>query len=328
MSAARLLSSTAAASPCRESEDLLRSLTDRNANLSAGLPLQAVLVSIAIHALWGGNPVAVKLGLEMFPPMWTAFVRFSIATLCVAAWAAYRGIALWPKREYWPVLALVSAAFTIQIGVMNFGFSLASGTVSAVLQSTNPLFVALFAHYLLARDRIGRRGIAGLLIAFTGAAVVLLRNVGDGGELGLIGLGGILVLVSAMLLGLRLVLMVKPLRNIGEIPVVFWMMVLSLFPFGICGALFETIRWENFGWVPVAGLLYQGMVIAGLGFMVFSFLMRRYSPSVVASFNFVSPISGVFLSVILLGESVTVSIVAGVMLVGTGLYLAAGSRRG
>jgi drug/metabolite transporter (DMT)-like permease len=80
--------------------------------------------------------------------------------------------------------------------------------------------------------------------------------------------------------------------------------------------------------MPVGGLLYQGMIIAGLGFMVFSFLMKRYSPSVVASFNFVSPISGVFLSVWMLGESVTASIVAGVVLVGAGLYLAAGGRRG
>ena len=304
-------------------------MTDRNTNLSVGLPLQAVLASIAIHALWGGNPVAVKLGLEVFPPMWSAFVRFTIATVCVAAWAGYRGLSLWPKREYWPVLALVSVAFTIQIGVMNIGFSLASGTVSAVLQSTNPLFVALFAHFLLARDRLDRRRTAGLLIAFAGAAVVLLRGTFSGGDgLGVVGLGGFLVLASSMLLGLRLVLMVKPLRTIGEIPVVLWMMVFSLVPFGICGALFESIRWENLGWMPVGGLLYQGMIIAGLGFMVFSFLMKRYSPSVVASFNFVSPISGVFLSVWMLGESVTASIVAGVVLVGAGLYLAAGGRRG
>ncbi|SVC92784.1 uncharacterized protein METZ01_LOCUS345638, partial [marine metagenome] len=29
----------------------------------AVLPLQAVLVSIVLHSLWGGNPVAVKFGL-------------------------------------------------------------------------------------------------------------------------------------------------------------------------------------------------------------------------------------------------------------------------
>ena len=132
-----------------------------------------------------------------------------------------------------------------------------------------------------------------------------------------------MVLASSMLLGLRLVLMVKPLRALDEVPVVLWMMTIGLIPFAVGGLLFETIRWENLGWVPVAGLLYQGVVIAGLGFMVFSFLMKRYSPSIVSSFNFVSPISGVLLSMALLGDQLTGGIIFGVLFVGTGLYLAA-----
>jgi len=32
-----------------------------------------VLAVLAIHTLWGGNPVAVKLGLEAFPPLWSGF---------------------------------------------------------------------------------------------------------------------------------------------------------------------------------------------------------------------------------------------------------------
>ena len=160
------------------------------------------------------------------------------------------------------------------------------------------------------------------MIAFIGASLVLLRGNGLEG-FGLIGIGGIVVLASSMLLGLRLVLMVKPLRALDEVPVVLWMMTIGLIPFAVGGLLFETIRWENLGWVPVAGLLYQGVVIAGLGFMVFSFLMKRYSPSVVSSFNFVSPISGVLVSMALLGDQLTAGIIFGVVFVGTGLYLAA-----
>jgi len=54
-----------------------------------------------------------------------------------------------------------------------------------------------------------------------------------------------------------------------------------------------------------------------------TYLMKRYSTSVITSFNFVSPISGVFLSVLLLGDQVTWHVLAGVVLVGTGLYLVA-----
>tara|TARA_Y100000588_G_scaffold158806_1_gene172691 strand:+ start:1162 stop:2046 length:885 start_codon:yes stop_codon:yes gene_type:complete len=291
-------------------------------NHSSNLPLQAVLASIAIHALWGVNPVAVKLGLEVFPPMWSAFVRFLIATLCVLLWARYKGINIWPRKGYRIALFVVGTVFTIQIAVMNIGFSLTSGTISSIIQSTNPLFVALFAHFMISGDRLNFRRVIGLMIAFIGASLVLLRGNGLEG-FGLIGIGGIVVLASSILLGLRLVLMVKPLRALDEVPVVLWMMTIGLIPFAVGGLLFETIRWENLGWVPVAGLLYQGVVIAGLGFMVFSFLMKRYSPSVVSSFNFVSPISGVLLSMALLGDQLTAGIIFGVVFVGTGLYLAA-----
>ncbi|MDK2755066.1 MAG: DMT family transporter [Gammaproteobacteria bacterium] len=300
---------------------------DNTSSRALALPLQAVLASIAIHALWGGNPVAVKLGLTVFPPMWSAFVRFSIATICVLIWARYRGISIWPRKGHLVTLLIVGAAFTIQITVMNIGFSLTSGTVASILQSTNPLFVALFAHFIVSGDRLDLKKSVGLVIAFVGVALVLLKNTGLE-NISAVGIGGFIVLASSILLGLRLVLMVKPLRALDEVPVVFWMMVIGLAPFAVGGLLFETVHWENLGWVPVAGLLYQGIVIAGLGFMVFSYLIKNYSPSIVASFNFVSPLSGVLLSMLLLGDELTASIVFGVVFVGMGLYLIAGRRTG
>ena len=300
---------------------------DNTSSRALALPLQAVLASIAIHALWGGNPVAVKLGLTVFPPMWSAFVRFFIATIFVVLWARYQGISIWPRKGHLVTLLIVGSAFTVQITVMNIGFSLTSGTVASILQSTNPLFVALFAHFMISGDRLDLRKVTGLVLSFFGVALVLLKSTGLE-SIGVIGIGGFIVLASSMLLGLRLVLMVKPLRALDEVPVVFWMMVTGLAPFAAGGLLFETVHWENLGWIPVAGLLYQGVVIAGLGFLVFSYLMKRYSPSIVASFNFVSPLSGVLLSMLLLGDELTASIVFGVVFVGAGLYLIAGRRTG
>lgn len=300
---------------------------DNTSSRALALPLQAVLASIAIHALWGGNPVAVKLGLTVFPPMWSAFVRFFIATIFVVLWARYQGISIWPRKGHLVTLLIIGSAFTVQITVMNIGFSLTSGTVASILQSTNPLFVALFAHFMISGDRLDLRKVTGLVLSFFGVALVLLKSTGLE-SIGVIGIGGFIVLASSMLLGLRLVLMVKPLRALDEVPVVFWMMVTGLAPFAAGGLLFETVHWENLGWIPVAGLLYQGVVIAGLGFLVFSYLMKRYSPSIVASFNFVSPLSGVLLSMLLLGDELTASILFGVIFVGAGLYLIAGRRTG
>ena len=33
------------------------------------VPVQAVVIAVLIHILWGGNPVAVKFSLLVFPPL-------------------------------------------------------------------------------------------------------------------------------------------------------------------------------------------------------------------------------------------------------------------
>ncbi len=290
------------------------------------VPLRAVVVAIVIHTLWGGNPVAVKLGLEVFPPMWSAFVRFTLGIACVSLWAWWRGIALWPARHEWRALIGLSLLFALQIGTMNIGFDLSSGAMSAILIATNPLFAALAAHYLIRGDRLTFAKAAGLGIAFAGVLVALVPA--RGFAVLALAWGNLIVLGSAAILGARLVLAARVLQRVDEVRVVVWQMLLSL-PLFACGGLaWETIAWERLDWAPLAGLAYQGVVIAGLGFMVVASLSKRYPPSVIFGFNFVSPISGVALSAWLLGEPITALVLVALVCVGAGLVLLARAQQG
>ena len=290
--------------------------------VSAAIPLQAILVAVVIHALWGGNPVAVKFSLLVFPPMWTAFLRFVLAIICVTLWAWYRGIRFWPNRREWPLLLGLGILFTVQIATMNIGFDMTSGAMSAVLISTNPLFAAILAHFLIANDRLSTVKAIGLVVALLGVSLALLRD-SQLADLQPTNPGNWVVLLSAALLGLRLVLGARMLEKIDEVRVVVWQMLISLPLFAAGGFFWETIRWEHLGWGPLAGLAYQGFVVAGIGFMVSFYLMKKYTPSVMMSFNFVAPVAGVLLSAWLLSERITVLLVAGMLLVGLGLFLIA-----
>jgi drug/metabolite transporter (DMT)-like permease len=240
----------------------LESLDLASVPLNWSIPPRAVLAALAIHVLWGGNPVAVKLGLEAFPPLWSGLLRFALGSLCVYAWARFARIPVLPPREEWPALA-------------------------------------------------------GLGLLFT----VLTRGAGLGHPLG--SEGDWWVLASACLLGLRLALSGRYLRRMNEVRLTLWMMLLSL-PLFAAGALaWETARWERVDGAVVAGILYQGIVIAGLAFTVNFYLIRRYTPSVVISFNFVSPVAGVLLGMAILGEQLTWGLAGGMALVALGLVLIA-----
>ncbi|MDA1117959.1 MAG: DMT family transporter [Proteobacteria bacterium] len=288
------------------------------------IPARAVFAALAIHTLWGANPVAVKLGLEAFPPLWSGFLRFALGSLCVFAWARLARIPILPERGEWPALLGIGALFTVQIALLNIGFGATTAMNGAVLIASNPLFGVLFAHFLIPGDRVSVARAIGVAIAFGGVALVLSRGapaaIPAAGTWGA-GAGDWIVLASACLLGLRLALCGRLLRHMNEVRLTFWQMLVSL-PLFAAGALaWEEIRWEQIGVAPVAGILYQGIVVAGLAFTVNFYLMRRYSPSVMISFNFVSPVAGVLLGMAILGERLSAGLLGGMALVALGLVL-------
>jgi drug/metabolite transporter (DMT)-like permease len=287
--------------------------------MSWSIPARAVLAALAIHTLWGGNPVAVKLGLQAFPPLTSGLLRFALGGACVAAWARYARIPLVPTRAEWPGLLAVGVLFTLQIALMNYGFAATSAVNGSVLIATNPLFGVLFAHLLVPGDRLRPRRTLGALVAFCGVALVLTRGTAPGAT----GHGDWIVLASACLLGLRLALSGRLLKRVNEARLAFWQMIVSL-PLFAAGALAtETISFERIGAVPVAGILYQGVVVAGLAFTVNFALIRRYTPSVMISFNFIAPVAGVLLGMAILGEHPTGGLLGGMLLVASGLVLIA-----
>lgn len=99
-----------------------------------------MFAALAIHILRGANPVAVKLGLEVFPPLWSGCLRFALGCLCVAAWASTMRIPILPTREEWPPILWMGALFTVQIALMNIGFGATTASNGAVLIAANPLF--------------------------------------------------------------------------------------------------------------------------------------------------------------------------------------------
>ena len=288
--------------------------------MSGSIPARAILAALAIHTLWGGNPVAVKLGLAVFPPLWSGCLRFALGAICVALWALVARVPLMPTRAEWPIVIWMGALFTLQIALLNTGFGATTAVNGAVLVSTNPLFGVLFAHVLVPGDRLRPARAFGVLIAFLGTALVLTRGAGPAGLQGP-SAGDWIVLASACLLGFRLALSGRVLKRIHEVRLTLWMMVVSLPLFFAGGMAFEVIRWENLGFAPVAGIVYQGVVIAGLAFTVNFALMRRYSPSVMISFNFVAPVAGVLLGMAILGERITAGLAGGMLLVAVGLVL-------
>ena len=100
-----------------------------------GLNLRGAALALLLSALWGGNPVAIKIGLHDAGPFALGWMRFVLGGVSILAWAwwtgALREFRIEPRE--WRPLAVLGLLFTVQIGLMNLGTDLTSASHSAVL---------------------------------------------------------------------------------------------------------------------------------------------------------------------------------------------------
>ena len=71
----------------------------------------------------------------------------------------------------------------------------------------------------------------------------------------------------------------------------------------------------------MSAIFYQGIVIAGFCFVSWTSILEKYSPSKLVVLFFVTPLFGVVLSYLLLGDEIGFALIAGACLVAYGIYL-------
>jgi drug/metabolite transporter (DMT)-like permease len=274
-------------------------------------------MALFLCVLWGGLIPALKLSLEGIPPLGVAAWRFLIGWSCIVGWCLLAGIE-WrvPKRQHGPLL-LLSLVFVFQIGAINLGSALTSGSHAVVLLNTSPLFTALLAHRFISGDRLSGRRSAGLGAAFVGIALIFVEAPPAGSLLW----GNILSLTSGMLLALLFILSKKLLQSLSPYQLLVWEMAYGIPLFFGLSFLLEGGEPYVLTAPVLGGLLYQGIVVAGFCFVAWNHLLQKHPAGQLTSFQFTIPVFGLVLSRFVLAEWITGRFVAGVSLVTLGIYL-------
>jgi len=280
----------------------------------------AALGASGIALLWGSNVVALKYGLATFPPLWSALWRMAVSGVAVGLWARYRHVAIMPAAGEWRGLGLLCLLFTVQIATFNWGVNLTSPGYAIVLLNVNPIFANLIAHFVVPEDRITWQRIVGLFIAFGGICAVFLGQ--PDAHLAPEPLwGNLITMVSGFLLALRIVYTQQLVQRIHPVRAVLWQTLLSIPGFLLLAALLEPPLLQPVNWKAVAAIVHQGAIIAGFCFVAWTVLLQRYSPGTLQAFAFSSPIFGVILSALFMGETITPRLILGVAAVTAGILI-------
>ncbi len=299
-------------------------MTDPDSKISR-IDASGLGVATLCCLFWGGNAVAAKITVSStnMPPIGSAGFRF-LLSLPVVAWVGYKvGASARVAVRHWWLVAAHGVLAAIQIGGFNWGTSLSEAGRSSVFINIHPLVVAPLA-WLLLGEKLGTRGILGLISAALGVAILLAKPILSGGGGGLT--GDLIVLGAGVVFGLQTIAQKKTFPIIPPTTLLLLQSAVAVpITFGF-SYWFEGPATYHFTPSALGGLFYQGFVVSGLTFSLWMILLRRYLAGQLAAVSFMTPLFGIALGTLIRGEPITLTLVVGSAAVGLGIYLAASDR--
>lgn len=281
------------------------------------LTLPTALFTLLLTGLWSGLGIAIKFGLEDAPALRLGWLRFVLGAVTVLLWALWTRADLVPKRGEAFALVAVGVMFCLELATMNIGLERTTASHAAVVLATYSVWMAVLAHFQIPGDRLTRRKLLAALISYSGIVVIFVQGFSISADLLV---GDLLMLVSALVLAEDQVYSALAAGRVGIARLLLARFALGLAVFVPASALLEHDAWS---WTPRLGasLFYQGVVIAGFGFIGNQWLLKHYLPSQIAVLALAGPVLSILLAWALLGETPTPLIWLGTGLVTVGASL-------
>ena len=262
-----------------------------------GKPFFVLLSLFSLYIIWGGTYLAMRIGLNGFPPFLLASARFLIAGSILYTVLRLRGAAS-PTRAQWIGSAIIGILLLAggNGGVVFSEQWVASG-LAAVGIAAVPLWTALFAG-LWGRWPTGIEWL-GLGVGFIG---VLLLNLGNG--MWANPLGAIALLLAAISWALGSAWS----RHITLPPGLMSSAAQMLVGGGVLLVISLGLR-ERAPDLAVGQALWAlaYLIIFGslVAFSSYGYLLRHVRPALATSYAYVNPMVAVGLGVLLAGERLT-----------------------
>jgi drug/metabolite transporter (DMT)-like permease len=274
-------------------------------------------VLLGVTLLLAFNQIIVKLVNQGLQPVFFAGLRSSLAVVFVWAWLVYKRRPPRLKRAVLGPGLLMGCVFAAEFLCLFMALDLTTVGRTSVIFYSMPVWFAIMAHFGLG-ERLTPTRIAGLALAFAGAAWAILSGAssGEGSLAGdLFALGGALGWAGTAFIARR-----PTMRAEGPEMQLFWMVLVSgpilLLASPLFGPLIRELQPQHIAW-----LVFQASVVVAGGFITWLWLLSVYPAPTVASFSFLTPILAIALGALIFGETVTWAILGAAGLVAAGIVL-------
>jgi drug/metabolite transporter (DMT)-like permease len=273
--------------------------------------VRALLVLVAVTAVWGVTFVQVKDAVAIYPLFAFLALRFAIASCALAAPAARRLRTLGRDGLTAGAIggALLGSGYVLQTAGLERTSVSSTGFITGMYVVLTPLLaLALF------RTRIGAGAWAGVVLATAGLA--LLSGVHGGSPV-----GDLLVLAGAAVYSLQIVLLERFAPRYDAFAFTLVEMAAAFAGLIVVAVVAGELHVPH-GWTVWGALLVTGVFASALAFLAQTWAQRRTSATQTALAFSLEPVWAAFFGFTLAGDRLGATAWLGCVVIMAGILLA------
>ena len=285
--------------------------------------LAPIVIAGLIMVIWGATPVATRLAVADLAPVQVGLLRTVFAGLLALPIALALRQPL-PKDGRGFLLLAISAAsgFIVFPLLYSIGQRDTSAMHGGMILAALPIFTGSYAA-LAERRRPTTRWIAGCVIALLGECALIAFRAGGGGTQPTLG-GDLLVLLSALLVAAGYVAGARLAQTgYGSLATTLWGVALAaVVSAAVMVASVAKGGWPSAGWLSWSAVIYLASVTTILGYIGWYWALAKGGIARIGTIQFFQPVSGLILAALLLGEGMTLPLLAASIVILAGVWIA------
>jgi drug/metabolite transporter (DMT)-like permease len=284
----------------------------------------AILAAAATGVQVGAAITATRLVANDISPAALAFLRYAIGVACLVPALAITPRVRFARGDILPIAALGIGQFGILIALLNYGLKTVPAGRGALIFATFPL-ITLVVAALIGHEQVTRRKIIGILATLLGVFLALSDKVLNSDSVlpTWSALTGELAILASAATGAVCAVLYRPyLARYPTLPVSAFAMTAAAAALAIPAALDDLfVAPLHLGAVGWAAIVFIG-ISSGVFYVVWLWALKNIAASRVTVFLALSPVTAALLGVMFLGEPLTAMMIAGVVCVAVGLWVA------
>lgn len=290
-------------------------------------PVLPYLAFAALSLIWGASFLFIKLGVHDMSPTVLVLVRSVSGAVALAV------IMLLMRRpllgEHWrqriPLFAVMAAVNALYPwAAIAWGEENISSGLASILNSTTTLWTAILIFWVIPHERPSPLNYLGVLIGIAGVVILVLPDLSRHGLTGSV-LGVLAVVSASVSYAIAALIQRTRLRGMGVYQQSFGQLAMtSLLAVPIAA---PTIPAVHLAWLSMGAVVMLGVAGSGVAYLLYYYTMNTLGAVRATGVTFVVPLTAVFWGVVLLHESLTLPVVAGMVVILAGVVLTNARRR-